>query len=1536
MNRLCSLFPLVVLLLLLLFGGLSPIAEAQDNPSNVTFQLPIARAGHVFTLRQYDWATGGIAAKPMQSLGLFNATLDSNGETVFTENSFSAATGSVSLWYDYYLYDEFTGESTPLNVYYGDTFNRHSFLTTPWFNGELTSSYFFLSLAESRYGHVFSLNYDGVSFPLSTGAIIGYVYANMFGESAIQSYGLFDAWSVSSPYGDYFVVDHTTNEQTQLLPNWQRNLGSVEWIPVGANSTRSVSIWLADTESANTFALHTMSGYVQTLYPTWESGYDEYWNWRTGPRVTFVLGANQSFWLKRECDGVESSSYGYIGYLSYSDLTLDWQYAFPSVYVYEPNWQTVSFQVGQDLLHESFYVYSENGYGGSVWPDSSGGWWEPSVGAYVHGYNLTWDDNGQEIIFYYANYLASVDINQSYLIQDSQGRTSFMDGFVPWHPSPPAGQLSISLGSSRWGHNLKLKQNDGTIWKVRQHPDWWGSALWSNSSGYIFHGTNDQEWVERNTEYLPFIAPYDPNQGFTIIDETRGDEISFPASTSSVDLIEWRPPVQPLILKISATRWNHNLELHTDRGEAFPVARGAMQGFWSQYANGRSWWTSYWTFEANSSVRPLTNWWIYDATTDERSPLNGNDLSNWVSGNATLDADADSLPDWYEVIIGTSSSVQDLDQDGRVDGRDTDKDWLPDGWEVQHLLDPRSPNSVGDLDADDDGLPDWWEFKNNSNPLNWADAGGDLDGDGLTNLQEFEAGTDPHDMDSDDGGFGDVYEVQDGTDPLEYGRVRTFNILLPTGRAGHTFGISAPEDSAFQTLGTGLDEGAVLFEPVVLQASWDADYPFQLLDLTSGDTLTFPSAKGTSPFDTRTMTWSNASGIASQYFLVGPDRAGHSMLLAHPGGVFSLATPAQQINSANAASGEVPPLFEVSALYASNMGFWMIDLATKERSPTNETNLTLSLWSPSTQSVPAKQVMIYLSPSHEGQTFTLHSRARGGAVQMQSVVASIVETSVGSWDPGYVDVDGTIYTLDENGNELVIPPGSCAVRGVVGFGMEFWLTRDADGASGPIMVMGNTASGQWAHGAFPELPPARPLSWVQFRVPHGTAGSHYIEHGDGYISQLQVNSTGWLYSYDDFGNVDQAVQYDTGMVQVDTAQVWWMASGGSRVGNGLDYVADALNWQPTHSEPPPVHVNSIPVTIPLVGWNNVRLVQSGGSYEFFYDSSWGEVSIWNGYTSVMAPYGGAYHWTYEAVGADGEVLYSIPCVTAYVPYDSNQPFYITGEFGSSGAMFAAPANRADLHEWFPPTSPRSLGISSSRWGHQLYLCHPNGSAFPIEQHSTLGGYSIDQSQQTWWNSYYYFDATTQGYDFLDWWIEDRSVFTAAGVPERSPRNPSHGDLINWIALPTPANFSGSIISDGSVQLQWPLGDASIDGAFVIERRFHTNGSWEPVGEVAANTAGEDAFMQFVDQAVRLGYVYYYRVRYRYGGRNSAPSNAVQITGWGDSNGNGAPDWWDAETDPDADPDGDGLTNSEETAAGTSPYKKDNPLLNITVSGFVAP
>ena len=94
-----------------------------------------------------------------------------------------------------------------------------------------------------------------------------------------------------------------------------------------------------------------------------------------------------------------------------------------------------------------------------------------------------------------------------------------------------------------------------------------------------------------------------------------------------------------------------------------------------------------------------------------------------------LSSDGDPLPDeWEHAAFGS------LGRDGT---EDFDADGLPDLGEFLAGTDPLSP------DADGDGLPDGWEVSHGLDPLDPADASLDSDGDGLANALEFELGTDP-------------------------------------------------------------------------------------------------------------------------------------------------------------------------------------------------------------------------------------------------------------------------------------------------------------------------------------------------------------------------------------------------------------------------------------------------------------------------------------------------------------------------------------------------------------------------------------------------------------------------------------------------------------------------------------------------------------------------------------------------------------------------------------------------------------------------
>ncbi len=117
----------------------------------------------------------------------------------------------------------------------------------------------------------------------------------------------------------------------------------------------------------------------------------------------------------------------------------------------------------------------------------------------------------------------------------------------------------------------------------------------------------------------------------------------------------------------------------------------------------------------------------------------------------TPDSDNDGLSNSLEAQIGTDPWDPDTDDDGLTDSEEY----------IIHNTDPLN------WDSDYDGMSDGWEVGYGLDPLDASDASGDVDGDGLSNLGEYQNGTDPLDSDTDDDGFEDGYEIEHGTDPLD-------------------------------------------------------------------------------------------------------------------------------------------------------------------------------------------------------------------------------------------------------------------------------------------------------------------------------------------------------------------------------------------------------------------------------------------------------------------------------------------------------------------------------------------------------------------------------------------------------------------------------------------------------------------------------------------------------------------------------------------------------------------------------------------------
>ncbi|WGL15349.1 GlyGly-CTERM sorting domain-containing protein [Microbulbifer bruguierae] len=124
----------------------------------------------------------------------------------------------------------------------------------------------------------------------------------------------------------------------------------------------------------------------------------------------------------------------------------------------------------------------------------------------------------------------------------------------------------------------------------------------------------------------------------------------------------------------------------------------------------------------------------------------GNLLDSDDDGDGYLDI-VDDYP-----LDGSRWKLEDFDADGLSDevdpdddndGVNDDQDTFPKDATESVDSDDDGIGNNADEDDDNDGMDDEWELSYGLDPLNPADASGDPDGDGASNLSEYQANTDP-------------------------------------------------------------------------------------------------------------------------------------------------------------------------------------------------------------------------------------------------------------------------------------------------------------------------------------------------------------------------------------------------------------------------------------------------------------------------------------------------------------------------------------------------------------------------------------------------------------------------------------------------------------------------------------------------------------------------------------------------------------------------------------------------------------------------
>ena len=598
---------------------------------------------------------------PVQFIG---GSFDASGNWVPDANSYFmvsvARKGAGSFW----LLDSTTGRFSPPN--------QTSLINAQWHEPNPTVPMRYFALPESRFGHVFSLQYwdaNYTTYLLSTGDLRG----EFLVDGSFSSYGFFEGWGVellppstppTLPY-EAWLIDHTESLALYVDASGHPSdpFVSASWQPfTGATPTYPVTFVLGTDHGPASFTLHMVNGNQQAMSAEWDPT-DYVW------KVSASVGRGREFWLERE-DGRMTSH----DWMIDSALVEDVQSVFPNP---APDVQTLMFRVRTDTYNPAALSVEQPGRAAAP------------LSAFDYATLESWDDLGNYSSLSYATCTAEVDLKRAWTVRKNSTENlgqgpDFFDGWQPAHSAAPAGTQQFWIPSIRRNDTIHIEQTGGN----------WNLSAQGNTGSI----SETDPWTGAVVSWDYFIASAPVaslTASATLVDENYAESLPLTSATDILAPIKWFPKTT-LQLKISATRWGHDLRVRSILGE-FPVTPHQIQGDWSlDPVSGNAHFNAYGYFDATApaalratgTAAPLVLWTLVDKTrlnaqnqpevlsTDPGEPM------SFVNATDNTDTDGDGLKDWYERVIGTNPNL--------IGGWDTDLDGYSDGYEVAHGTDPRS------------------------------------------------------------------------------------------------------------------------------------------------------------------------------------------------------------------------------------------------------------------------------------------------------------------------------------------------------------------------------------------------------------------------------------------------------------------------------------------------------------------------------------------------------------------------------------------------------------------------------------------------------------------------------------------------------------------------------------------------------------------------------------------------------------------------------------------------------------------------------